>query len=255
MRAIDVSNYTSELSVEILQRWQADGVGRVIIQAFPSWYPQFAEQTRQTQACRDAGMPFSNYVYDYLADPNWRDACLQGIAQLRDSLGVSPHEVHLDEEDTETIAGWPVAWVIEALVASVQAVQASPFALGEEYTGRWFWQGHAGDTTAIADLGVGLWDSDYDDLADTEQSWTPYGGWTRRRIKQYRGTSVFDGVSGVDMNALSIEEEAELNPTCDTYKVAIDHAVQRLWLELKKKSLTKTPIKEITAELFAALQA
>jgi hypothetical protein len=207
MYAIDVSNYTSELSGSILRQWKAAGVGLVIIQAFPQHYHQYAEQRRQMRACAEAGIPFDVYMYDYLADPTWRQGALVGLERAKAEEGLEPRQLWLDEEDTETEQGWPAGARRDAIQRSRIACEAAGYTVGI-YTGAWWWGPKTANWTGCADLD--LWDSDYDHVPDAEYGWSPYGGWTHRRIKQHIGTSVFLGVSGVDQNVLSVEEAAEI---------------------------------------------
>jgi hypothetical protein len=81
-----------------------------------------------------------------------------------------------------------------------------------------------GDTFEFADRH--LWDADYDGIPEAEASWSPYGGWTERRIKQFAGTSTLAGQGGVDLNVLSLKEVAEMSPA---------PAVDQAWQDKKQR--------------------
>jgi hypothetical protein len=118
---VDVSNYSSPLTADLLRNWMADGVKLVICQAFPPSYPQYAEQREQMRLCAEVGMPFDCYVYDYLGDPTWLDGALDGLSQADDK----PRKVWLDEEDVETERGWTQQQRVDAIAWSVQRAKAA----------------------------------------------------------------------------------------------------------------------------------
>lgn len=68
------------------------------------------------------------------------------------------------------------------------------------YTGAWYWQPFMGDWTAYSDHP--LWTADYDGVPDPTV-FHRYGGWTECAVKQFKGTSVFEGVGGVDINVVA----------------------------------------------------
>lgn len=68
------------------------------------------------------------------------------------------------------------------------------------YSGGWFWGPYMGGTTAFADRPC--WPSLYDGIVDPNV-WTPFGGWLSVALKQFQGTTVLDGVSGVDLSVLA----------------------------------------------------
>lgn len=208
MRAVDVSNYSDEITADTLAAWRAADVGLVIIQAFPPSYAQYAEQRRQMQACQDAGMPFDVYVYDYLASPDWRDGALYGLDAAK-AAGHVPGRVWLDEEDVSPSAQrLTAAEGVAAIQASVTAAQARGWDVGI-YTGAWWWGPYTSNSTAFTALP--LWLAQYDGVEDAAAI-TPVGGWTTAAVKQYAGTSSLRGVGGVDLNVLSAGEAARVNP-------------------------------------------
>jgi hypothetical protein len=208
MLAVDMSNYTDPLTAATIQQLKDAGVGHVIVQAVdpPPGYP--AGRTRaQVQACIDAGLTVDAYIW------MWFDldtADIQRKLGLLDGLAV--HQLWLDVEDTAAIKyDQPTteAKVTDALAACDAFMTLSGAKTGV-YSGRWFWvdRRYMANTSCFADRE--LWDANYDDVADAALGFTTYGGWQRCVIKQYRGTSAVGGVSGLDVNVLSVEKAAEL---------------------------------------------
>jgi hypothetical protein len=125
------------------------------------------------------------------------------------------------------------------------------------YTGAWWWIPSTGNSTLFRDRK--LWLAQYDDIPDATV-FNPLGGWSECRVKQYAGSQP----DGTDLNVLSDAEAAELEEPdvpCDTYKAALERAVNRLQLELAKRTasgkpaaLSKPIMREIQSELFQALQ-
>lgn len=220
--AVDISNYTSPIGTAELQRLHDAGVRLVIIQAFPVSYRQFVQQTQQVHACAQFGMPWDHYVYDYLATPTWRDGAIAGLRSLQ-SQGYTARRLWADEEDTSATA-LSTAGRVRAIAATLAALDLAPSRQNPTgvYTGRWWWTDarYAGNSQAFSSRP--LWDAHYDWQADVAVDYLPYGGWAGPSIKQFLGTSVLAGVSGLDQNALSVPEAARvlsvtegglLNPT------------------------------------------
>lgn len=250
MLAIDVSNYSSPISVATLNAWRAAGVGLVIIQAFPPTYVQHTEQRDQMRAAVAAGMPFDCYVYDYLGDPTWLDRALDGLDQAAEK----PRRVWLDEEDTETEQGWSHTQREVAINEHLLTVLTRGYDAGL-YTAAWWWI-RTGGSEQFADHE--LWAAQYDGIPDAT-AFVPFGGWSACHIKQYQGTSTFLGVSGVDLNVLSVEEEQELYPpeepmpdcsgVVNGLAYVADDLGDQLLAEAKRASVRKTVVRNIVKEM------
>lgn len=199
---LDLSNYTDELTLQKVNEWVDAGIERLIIQAFPSDYHQYAEQLRQISLAQQAGLTWDAYIYHYLAYPQWHQEALA-------ALPGGANMVWLDEEDVESDGGLNQRARVTAIQRGVNDVLRAGYRVGI-YTAQWWWVPKTGNSTEFASLP--LWDADYDGIADTELSWEPYGGWTSRAIKQYAGTSTYLGVGGLDLNVLSIEEGRDQEP-------------------------------------------
>jgi hypothetical protein len=210
MLAVDMSNYTSELTPTALEGLRSAGVGHVIIQAIdpPPGYP--VGRTRaQVQACIDAGLTVDAYVW------LWFDLDIADVRRkLRLLDGLSIRQLWLDVEDTAAVKyDQPTT---EAKIAEALAECDAYPTLSRErtgvYSGRWFWadRRYVANSTTFSDRE--LWDANYDDVADAALGFAPYGGWQRVAIKQYRGTSVLAGIGGLDLNVLSVEKVGDIFP-------------------------------------------
>lgn len=209
MLAVDISNYTSPLTPENLQALKDAGVELVIAQAVdpPAGFP--AGRTRQqVQACIDAGLTVDVYIW------LWFDLDTSDIEHKLSLLdGLPIRQLWLDVEDTAAIK-YDQATCEQKVTDALALCDAYATSGGQPtglYTGRWFWvdSRYMDNTTAFS--GRELWDANYDDVADAALGFVPYGGWTAPRIKQYRGTSELAGISGLDLNVLSVAEAAELD--------------------------------------------
>ncbi len=200
--AVDISNYSSDLTSDNLAALKAAGVGLVITQAVdpPPQYPP--TKTRdQIAACNAAGMPVDAYLWVW-TNSDVRQDMLSKLGLLE---GVTVRRLWLDAEDTA------VASVTRRRAAINEAFTildewSSLFELPRPglYTGKWWIDAYLdGDASAWGDRD--LWLAQYDAIPDASVVTLPKG-WTRCAIKQYSGTSDIAGVTGVDLNVLSVEE-------------------------------------------------
>lgn len=242
----------------MLQEWQAKGVGLVLIQGFPPSYAQYAEQRDQMRTCATAGMPFDCYVYDYLGSPDWLSGALDGLDQVL-LPSEKPRMVWLDEEDVETEAGWTTTARVNAISNSIAAVKQRGYRVGI-YGAAWWWTPKTGGFKGFSDYP--LWAAQYDNIADASV-FTPFGGWTECRIKQYAGSQP----DGTDLDVLSAAEEAELNgdlPVDDTERAEMqakidglattvadiaDRLGDQLLAECKRASVRKGTVRSIVAQM------
>jgi hypothetical protein len=202
--ARDVSNYTDELTPEVLAKWKTEGVELVIIQAVdpPIGYPVGKTRT-QIQQCLDAGLAVDAYIY------LWFDAAIADVQKKLALLNGFPiRQVWLDVEDTAA-ARYNQATTEARVAEALGECDRFPTTFRRPtgiYSGPWFWTDarYMANTTAFSERV--LWDSDYDGVPDTEAGWTPYGGWLSRAIKQYAGSQP----DGTDLNVLCAEEAAAL---------------------------------------------
>jgi hypothetical protein len=208
--ALDISNYTTPLTDQLLANVREAGVSHVIVQAIdpPPGYP--TGRTRdQIQRCLAAGFTVDAYLW------LWFDLGAQDIQRKLGLLdGLPIRQLWLDVEDTAAVK-YDYAPLEQKVAQALDQCDAYQTTSGQRtgiYTGRWFWtdRRYMGNLTTFADRE--LWDANYDGVADAAQGFTPYGGWTADslRIKQYQGSTSVGGVGGVDVNVLSVAEADEL---------------------------------------------
>lgn len=206
--AVDVSNYTSDLTPAALTAWKDAGVALVIAQAVdpPAGFPP-GKTRLQVQQCSDAGLVVDAYIW------LWFDLDIGDIQRKLALLERLPiRRLWLDVED-QAAAKYDQATcerkVSEAMLACTMYATTSGDTVGI-YSGRWFWTDsrYMGNSTAFSQWD--LWDANYDLVADAAQGFVPYGGWDHCAVKQYQGTTNFHGISGVDLNVLSEAEAAKL---------------------------------------------
>lgn len=189
--ALDVSQYSGEISAEDWARAREAGVGLVVVKlsTFASWAADLA--VRQLAAAAAAGLPVAGYLWCEFGDQP--EAQVRRGQRIAERAGVTLRWLALDvEHDAWRGAAAITAWVRRAAAA------VSRWTRPVVYTAAWFWRGHLGDPTDCADLP--LWTAQYDGVADLGV-WTPYGGWTEIVAKQYQGTTRYAGVH-CDLNVV-----------------------------------------------------
>jgi hypothetical protein len=211
--AIDVSNYTGNLSVQAIQAWRDQyDVGLVIVQSLDAGRFTQSRTQQQLLACQAAGMTVDVYVYPFFA--NGAGDCARRLTAAL-SAGVPIRRVWLDVEDVDpSQAAWTPSQRADMLKRWLQDCDAFPARVHPAgvYTGRWYWTGvqYMDNWTEAAFFNRPLWDSDFDSVADVDYGWAAYGGWSHREVKQYVGTSTVAGVGNVDQNVLSDAERARV---------------------------------------------
>lgn len=192
--AVDCSNYSGRLSAQNLSDWSGLGVKLVIVQGITSQQAAggVSYTRQQLQACLDAGMPVDLYVYLY------------GGQDLRPRLatadGITVHRKWLDAEEPLNMAQINAAW---------PTMDSYPAHIAEAglYSAKWWWDTYMPGKTYWSNRK--LWAAQYDGIAFASV-FTPFGGWNKCFLKQYRGSSVLAGVSGIDISVLSAEASLEL---------------------------------------------
>lgn len=253
--AVDVSNYTDPLTPQSVENLKAAGVEMVIAQAIdpPPGYPAGCTR-QQIETCLAAGLHVDAYIWLWF-DLDARD--IERKLALLDGLAV--RQLWLDVED-QSAARFDQATCEAKVDAALMACDARRGTNGQPagvYTGRWFWadQQYMGNTTRYADRE--LWDANYDHIADAAVGFVPYGGWTAPRIKQYQGSTSLAGVSGLDLNVLSLAEQAELEgdvpDNCDALINGMayvgDDLGDRLLVETERVTVRKKTVRAIVAEM------
>lgn len=204
--AVDVSNYTSYISLLNLMVWREQlDIGLVLVQSLDSArFPQ-TRTTQQLIGCHAAGIACDVYVYPFFA--NGISDCARRLNEAAQA-GVPIRRVWLDVEDVDpSQAAWTPSQRIEMLKRWFDTCDQFPAAHRPAgyYGGAWYHVPYLADTVEFSDRP--LWAAQYDGIDDTNV-FTPFGGWSTLAIKQYRGTSVLGGITGVDLDVLSDQERA-----------------------------------------------
>jgi hypothetical protein len=207
MLGIDISKYTSPRSPTAMQRLKDAGQEMAIIQSHPPGYGPEAS-LELMRSCNAVELAWDAYIYGYCGFPDWAEGAL-GTLDRAQHEGLQPLRVWYDIED---VVPATLAMTVQQRVNAYNrdltkidhwcALRGLP--RPGVYSGKWYFDQYLPGVWAWADRD--LWDSDYDQVADNEHGFRPYGGWTRRAIKQYIGTSTIAGVSGLDQNALGEQE-------------------------------------------------
>lgn len=191
----DCSNYSSTLTSTALADTEL-----VLIQALdpPAGYPK-GETRTQLQACQDASVPADIYFFLFAGQS---DATILHHLSLANGFAIRKKWLDIEEP------GLSIKYI-----AHVLALMDGYLALYPPtgiYAARWWAQQNPGVLDSFHNRQ--LWCAQYDGVADAGV-FTAFSGWSDCRIKQYQGTSTWNGISGVDLNVLSAAELADLNPT------------------------------------------
>lgn len=196
--AVDISNWSGEISVETVDRWHDAGVLRVIVGT------QNERITRQQMSMIDlfSGAPGLDYgreveiqAYVFLYD-QWRDFADQVEEAVRRYAGFPVTKLWLDCEFATTA---PPDVVVARIQNAVDYCKRKGINYGI-YSANWWWQPMTDNSKEFSH--IDLWNSRYYDLppCHTIMSMAPgYGGWKVCQMWQYRGTTEFCGVT-VDFN-------------------------------------------------------
>jgi Glycosyl hydrolases family 25 len=171
---IDVSNWQGQLLPEWFADWGGRGFGGLIVQAVTGTDGRSYTQ-QQLDMAMDCGWEVAAYVW-----------CSPGDAS--DSAGIRSRLALLDPYAEELVF---LALDLEQAGTTPEDVQAD-LSLCDQYlkketviyTARWFFQ-QQGWAYMSYWSDRRLWDAQYDNEADVDQGFVPYGGWAERWIKQY----------------------------------------------------------------------
>lgn len=192
--AVDISNYTEELTPAIIQAWKEAGVTRVIVRASTEDEYKIWLARQQMQAVIDAGgLELQAYAWVYF-DPSFPpdDQALKINDAFLDLFGDLPITcLWLDAEDSVSdgldVIGWieiMLEWLIEDFEVGI-------------YTSRGWWKQHAGTNERLARRP--LWLAHWDGKPDLVSASLPFGGWTAAAMKQYAADTQLGGVT-CDLN-------------------------------------------------------
>lgn len=192
--AVDISNWSGEISVETVDRWSDAGVLRVIVGA----QNERIMRQQMQQIDMTGGIEIQAYVFLY---DQWRDFSDQVEEAKRRYAGFPVTKLWLDCEFATTA---PPDVAVARIQNAVDYCERKGINYGI-YTGSWWWVPMTDDTHDFAH--VDLWYSYYPmpfrppcySPVTYEESVVTFGGWTLFQMWQYRGTTLFCGVT-VDFN-------------------------------------------------------
>lgn len=193
MVCLDLSNYSAHASAATVAATEL-----VIIQAVlpPPGYPP-SETRAQLQAAQAAGVPADVYYFLFAGQS---DAVILSHLSLTDGFSVRKKWLDIEE------SGLSVRYI--AHVLSLLDAQAATYPIAGIYAAAWWDAQNRGVLDSFSATRQ-LWCAQYDNVADANV-FTPFAGWAECRIKQYRGTSTWNGITNVDLNALSDREVTDL---------------------------------------------
>lgn len=185
---VDMSNYSGALTEGMLDDLWAAGYVGTVVQAITG-LNGISYTLQQLDALTRRGFRIAGYVWCF---PGASTQSMKSRLSLFD--GFPLEFLALDVEEV----GLSRADVDRDLLLCDQYTGKKTWI----YSGAWFFdlQGWHNQTW-WADRE--LWDSSYDHVPDVAKGFVPYGGWTRRRMKQFEGTSSIGRLHQIDLNILA----------------------------------------------------
>ena len=200
MLAVDISNYTNDLTKEKLSCWRSHGVGLVIVQCVNPGPPYPPGKTReQLEILTEDSMP--THGYNYL----WLDESVASFLNRYNLFnGYDLSHIWIDVEDNREALNYltPEQRVTVVRRAVEMTKERYPEKTVGIYTGKWYWDAFMGNSIAFAE--EPLWDSWFNGIADVN-NFRPYGGWDKCLIKQHIGDGELCGVTGIDINVTEMD--------------------------------------------------
>lgn len=187
---MDASNYTGAFTGQMMQDLKAAGVVGVIIQAIapPAPYPP-GVTSQQCQVAVANGLRIQGYVWCF---PGESAVSVDTRLRLFDNYPVEKLWADIEQSGLSKRDG-------DTLVSRCDLYNRNQRT--GVYSGKWFfdqqgWSGHS--YWADRDL----WDAHYDNQANTNVDFVPYGGWDHCVVKQFRGTSDIGHVHEIDLDVM-----------------------------------------------------
>lgn len=205
--ALDISNFTEEVTPAEAASLKAAGFDRVIVQVVNE---RTLTHRQQIPVLLAAGLEVECYVYVWFSagEAFVRDrvrwACLEAkAAGASDVMWLDCEQSDGDTPGFDYVHQ-PVSPIIRAAVTAVQEQGMQPGI----YTAAWWWIPGASNSTEFNYLP--LWDAYYD--LDPDIDPVDYGGWQAPRMSQYEGSTAFGTVGSVDLNAYEPHTPASAPP-------------------------------------------
>ena len=184
-RWADISNYTGPLTEQGCADLKAAGFVGIISQAITGLDGN--TYTRQQLAmAQQCDLRLAGYMWCF---PGASELGVRYRLEMFDGFVLEFLALDLEQQGTHVID-------VERDLAL-----CDPYWRGKTwvYSGKWFFDQQGWSHLDLwADRP--LWDSDYDGEPDVDVGFVPYGGWTQRAMKQYRGTSTIGVVDQIDLN-------------------------------------------------------
>jgi hypothetical protein len=183
--ALDVSNYSGEITDAHVACWRALGYEHLVC---GTQRPDLTR--RQLAVAVRGGLTVEAYVYLY-----WGDVVARVRRAVETVADLPVERLWLDCEDAPGRFSPPQ--IVAEIEAGLAACGSLPAGI---YTGRWWWPTATGNSSRFA--GLPLWHAEYlrsPDLLPDLESFQPYGGWVRPAMWQFQGTTTVCGVT-VDRN-------------------------------------------------------
>lgn len=200
IRALDVSEYGGEIQES---QWKAAydaGYRMAIVQAWgggPVPGGKNAYCARQLEGARRAGMMTAIYFHLPSDTTTKTELLIQAVKEAASVEYQYIKFVAVDIEGGKLLH--PLLWE-ERLEDAISHIKDKPVVI---YTSKNAWEVVMGGVDGFEDYP--LWDAKYDNLPNLEANWKPYGGWTQRAIKQFKGTTIVPGGISSDLNTISLK--------------------------------------------------
>lgn len=196
--AIDISQYSGEVTAQEFLQARAEGCSRVIVALNNLPLAQ-----RQIDNALQAGLEVQAYIYYYFG----QDVIARTKACLPYLQGRNVNQVWIDcEDEKHTLAGKYLAGRIRVVRDYLRESGYTPGI----YTARWWWQKYMGSINEFSDLP--LWDATWD--KDSDIDLVSYGGWSTPAMSQHTNDTTFAGI-WCDINSYEGVEETPTNQSVD----------------------------------------
>lgn len=187
-RAVDVSNWTGEITLDTIKAWRTAGVNRLIVRASVEDHPKMTIARQQLRIAKQARLARHAYLWLYFMSslpPEEQMALALAVCH-----GFGVQRLWLDCEDASP---WDAPQTVDWIRRAVMAAGDMPVGI---YSRLGWWVRATGDSRLFAHLP--LWDADPDGVMRID-SFMPYGGWQKRAVKQTHFNTELGGVN-VNLN-------------------------------------------------------
>lgn len=197
IRALDVSEWGGDIEESRWKKAYDAGFRMVVVQAWgggPVPGGKNAYCAQQLAAARKVGMMTAIYLIVPPDTTTRTEFLIQAAKEAAGSEYQHIRFVALDIEDSALRLLHPTN-PKGRLDDAISHIMDKPVVI---YTSRHMWskvmRGMAGFER------YPLWDAHYDEVAELDTNWVPYGGWTQCAMKQYKGTTLVPGGISADLN-------------------------------------------------------